>query len=260
MTLLPLEGYYLGMGTDPNSSGCMLARTLPFLIFASAFSLLVLFYAQLAGTASSGGPRGLSLILLRPGYFRNGNIFFYFVYFILLLLTLIYPGKLSQNIFQSVLWVILSVLYFTLLALLVYFGPVLVGLLRPSLEKRSGLAIRLIAMSILCCLVFLSRAISFGLAVGHEEIEFTHSVFGMQLINIDRENKPHLFVQDCLGYTIIELVPSLLILFMMHQKRRLPSTQPVGDDVVRDGGRYMPISQPHQQGHVTNGAISGGRI
>lgn len=257
MILLPVEGTYLGMESDPNSSGCMFARTLPNLVFVSAFSLLVLFYAQLAGTASSGGPRGLSLILLRPGYFRNGNIFVYVIYAVLLLLTIIYPGKLSQDIFKSVLWVILSILYFTLLTLLAYFGPVLVGLLRPSLEKRSGLAIRLIAMCILCFFIFLSRAITFAFAVGHKEIEFSHSVFGIHLIDVESDNKPHLFVQDCLGYTMIELVPSLLILMMMHQKRPQPSTQTVTDDTARDGGRYMAISQPYP---ATNGAINTGRM
>lgn len=257
MILLPVEGTYLGMESNPNSPGCMFARTLPNLVFASAFSLLVLFYAQLAGTASSGGPKGLSLILLRPGYFRNGNIFVYVVYAILLLLTIIYPGKLSENIFQSVLWVILSTLYFILLTLLAYFGPVLVGLLRPSLEKRSGLAIRLIAMCILCFFIFLSRAISFAFAVGHKEIEFTHSVFGFQLVDIESDNKPHLFLQDCLGYAVIELLPSLLILMMMHQKRPQPSTQTGVDDTARDGGRYMAISQPHP---VTNGSVTTGRM
>lgn len=227
----------------------MFVRTLPDLVFASAFSLLVLFYAQLAGTASGGGPRGLSLILLRPGYFRNGNIIVYVGYFVLLFLTVLYPGSLSQHIFQSVVWLVLSVLYFVLLALLAYFGPVLVSLLRPSLDKRSGLAIRLIAMCIICSLIFLSRGISFASAVIHDDIRFTHGSVPIHLVKIDTESDPDVFLQDCVGYVLLEIIPSLAILFMMHQKRR--SFANSNDDTVMNGSRYQAITQ--QQGSGMDG-------
>ena len=236
--LLPLEASFLGLSLDPDLPGCMFARTLPDLVFASTFSLLVLFYAQLAGTAS-GGPKGLSIILLQPGYFRNVNIIVYIGYFVLLLFTLFYPGDFSQKIFQSAVWLFLSVLYFILLVILAYFGPVLVNLLRPSLAKRSDLAIRLVAMCILCYIIFLSRCISFALGVFRDDIRFTHGFIPVDLIKVDSEEDPKVFLRDCIGYGLLELVPSLAILYMMHQRR--PVFTP-GDDTVQNGGRYAQLS------------------
>lgn len=236
--LLPLEASFLGLSLDPDLPGCMFARTLPDLVFASAFSLLVLFYAQLAGTAS-GGPKGLSIILLHPGYFRNVNIIVYVGYFVLLLLTIFYPGDFSQKIFQSAVWLFLSILYLILLVILAYFGPVLVNLLGPSLAKRSDLSIRLVAMCILCSLIFLSRCISFALGVFRDDVKFRHGFMPIDLIKVESEDDPNVFLRDCIGYGLLELIPSLAILYMMHQRR--PAFHP-GDDTVQNGGRYAQLS------------------
>ena len=71
---LPCEAYiyYNGAGCHPQSIcletlACSMARSLPDLAFASTFSILVFFCAQLAGTTSVGGPRGMSLVFSRRG-------------------------------------------------------------------------------------------------------------------------------------------------------------------------------------------------
>lgn len=234
--LLPLEGAYLGASLSASSPGLIFARTFPDLAFFTAFSLLVLFYAQLAGTASGSGPRGLSIILLRPGYFRNGNVILYVSYLILLCITTLFPGQLSRKVFQSLVWLFLCVLYLLLFSALAYFGPVLVNLLRPSLAKRSGLAIRLIGMCIICSLIFISRGVSFGAAGFFSDIKYRHGFIPSAIINVNTESEPLVFVRDNIGYTLLEVIPSLAILFMMHQKR--PAN---ADTSVSGGGRYSQV-------------------
>ena len=60
-----------------EAPSCIMARSVPDLAFATSYSLLVVFYAQLAGTASAGGPKGLSLLLSQRGLFGIANAVIY---------------------------------------------------------------------------------------------------------------------------------------------------------------------------------------
>ena len=223
---MPVQAYYFSPtsphvhptnGLCTSSSVCIFSRTLPDVAFASAYSLLVLFYAQLAGTASGGGPRGLSLILTRKGLFETCNVVFYAVYLVLFLFT--GPIKLiPYPVFQMVIWSMLAVAYLLLLATLSFFGPVLVNLLKPSLKSRSALAVRLVSMCVLCFLVFLARSVTFSLAVWKTDAKYTNGVVSNLVVKGDTYDSD--FNRNVLGYTLAELLPTVAVLIIMHQSRK----------------------------------------
>lgn len=250
---LPFEAYiyYNGIGYHQEliclqTPACIMARSLPDLAFASAFSLLVFFYAQLAGTASAGGPRGLSLVLSRRGLFATGNIVVYSIYFSLLGLT--FFDVIPLLLFQMINWALLFILYGSLLFVLTYFGPVLVSLLGPSLTKPASrtLAIRLISMCVVCTLVFLSRMLCFGLAMIKTDGRFTHGLVPYWILPPPIANDvitseyldEDVLLRDLFGYTLLELLPSLAVLLMMHPSSSAASS---GGAAAGDG---MMTSNP----------------
>eukprot|EP00550_Attheya_septentrionalis_P003132 CAMPEP_0198284622 /NCGR_PEP_ID=MMETSP1449-20131203/4078_1 /TAXON_ID=420275 /ORGANISM="Attheya septentrionalis, Strain CCMP2084" /LENGTH=370 /DNA_ID=CAMNT_0043981783 /DNA_START=322 /DNA_END=1431 /DNA_ORIENTATION=+ len=189
-------------GLCTESAGCIVSRTLPDLCFGSAFSLLVLFYAQLAATAAGGARAGSahSYYVLEGHFFRTANMFVYGSYAILFLLMSLWvhihhdidPNNNNINnnnnnnnnnndtvdhamtststthyqMFQAIVWGLLCVLYMALFWAVVYFGPALLHLVQPSLvqRQRSALARRLVGTCALCGMVFLGRSIVFAWA------------------------------------------------------------------------------------------------
>jgi len=266
LVLLPLEAFYFSPaspyvhsenGMCTSSPMCIVSRTLPDLAFASAFSLLVLFYAQLAGTAAGGGPRGLSSILIRKGLFEAFNAIIYGTYGLLFLFTGIIP-LIQYNIFQAVVWSMLCIIYLLLFVTLSYFGPVLVMLLKPSLARRSALACRLIFMCALCALVFLSRTITFGLAIWKADIRYTHGVVPNLVIPLSSYGS--MFGRDALGYALLELLPSLAILIIMHQPQKVPGVR-AGRGVGAPGQHSQSAGIILPSGIVSTAPpVAGGRV
>jgi len=282
---LPFEAYIYYNGTGYHEElicletpACIMARSLPDLAFASAFSLLVFFYAQLAGTASAGGPRGLSLVLSRRGLFAMGNIFLYSLYF--LLLALAFFNIIPLLLFEMINWALLFLLYGSLLFVLTYFGPVLVSLLGPSLTKPSsqGLAIRLISMCVVCTLVFLSRMLCFGLAMVKTDGRFTHGLVPYWILPPPVANDvisseyldEDVLLRDLFGYALLELLPSLAVLIMMHPSSSASTTAAgdgmltsnpasVSSDSARSGNEARPLLQQQLQS-AGGGAGGGGSV
>jgi hypothetical protein len=223
LLLLPVQAFFFSPSSHdihPDSGMCMslpaciFSRTLPDICFASAFSLLVLFYAQLAGTASGGGPQGLSYILTRRRLFQMANIIVYAIYTLLFIFTAFVP-HVPYALFQTSIWSMLCIIYAALLLTLSYFGPQLLKLLRPSLARRSALAMRLITTCIVCAAVFFSRTVCFAIAVYDTDYKWAH---GIVASSISSDAYRTQFDQNLLGYTMLELLPSVIILAMMHQR------------------------------------------
>ena len=230
-------------GLCVGSALCVLSRTLPCLTFATAFSLLVLYYAQLAGTAGGGGPRGYwAEALTSRSFFRACNSAMYSVYGLAYLAAAYVPG-VPYGLFQTVVWSMLCGVYLALLGCLGWFGPVLLRLLRPSLERRTALALRLSATCAVCAAVFLARAVFLGRAVSRataswEEVKEEDWDGGRDQVGgqgggtTDQEEATGGSYQDLndevwrrldgtlLVYALLELLPGAAILaMMMHQGR-----------------------------------------
>lgn len=185
-----------------------ISDTLPEMIFASAWTLLVSFFVQLVGVASGSGTS------TSPGTVIQ--ITAYVVYTLLV-------GTFFINPVASVLmYALLCCIYAGLFGTCVYFCPRLLILLKPSLEMYSGLAIRLAICSFLCIVVFVSHTIGYA-------------------VNIVA---PPRTVYWWWNYGALELIPSALFLLLMHPSSgnsRGPSTpNPTGSNGKASGIRRIP--------------------
>jgi len=263
---IPIEAFAILSGYKSHyyeNSVCLFVQTFPELVFASAYSLIVLFYAQLAGTIHVSGTRGLSFILSKRNFILVVSAVIYSVYFILAILT---ATKLKPKaIFQKLLWILFGVVYFFLLVLLSYFGPTLVILLRPSLTTFSGLAIRLISMCVLCTFVFATRTVSFALAAILSDARYTHGFLSMLAIHVsppsvERSSAALVFSQNMFGYMAVELLPSVLILIMMHPRPSTATSGATGSGSMKNSpasGANSAHNTP--PGLTTQGPNFGGR-
>jgi hypothetical protein len=160
------------------------ADTFGYLSFASAWMLLVSFFVQLVGAASGrliyAGP---SIMMQLIGY----------VVYAILCVTYLWNDTASVLLFA-----LLCCIYAALFSTLIYFGPRLVALLRPSLAQRSGLAFRLIASCVMCLVIFAAR-----------------TVFMVRMVIDPPKDYPWWWNYGCM-----ELFPSVALLIMMHPNRQ----------------------------------------
>lgn len=179
------------------------ADTLPEMIFASTWTLLVSFFVQLVGVASGSGAS------TSPGTVIQ--ITAYVVYSLLL-------GTFFVNPVASVLlYALLCLIYAALFGTCCYFCPRLLILLKPSVTRYSGLAMRLAICSFLCIVVFLSHTIGYAVYI------------------ISPPRRVYLWW----NYGVLELIPSALFLVLMHPN---------------PGGRgSTPTNQPPANGKATTG-------
>lgn len=162
------------------------ADTLPEITFASAWVLLVSFFVQLVGTAAGTGTATFS----KPSI--GLQLIFYATY---LALVLLYFWNDEASV---LLFALLCCIYAALFATLLYYGPRLVSLLRPSLTSRSGLAFRLVASLSICVVTFGGRMV--GLA---------------RTVVLPYDAKPRWW----LSYGCVELFPAVALLIMMYPNR-----------------------------------------
>lgn len=174
--------------------------------FASAWTLLVSFFVQLVATAA--GTAGGS------NYTRPGMVIQMVAYGIYLILVF---TDIWNNDASVLLYAILCCIYAALFGTLLYFGPRLVTMLQPSLVRRSGLAIRLIACCVICMLVFAATSVDLARQV------------------VAPPNEREMWWK----YGVLELFPSAALLIMMHPSRtqkKAPDGGPVVDATSRRGG------------------------
>lgn len=122
--------------------------TLPEMLFASAWTLLVSFFVQLVGIATGAGSD------TSPGIVIQATAY---VVYILLIST-----QLWNTVATVLLYALLCCIYAALFGTVAFFCPRLLALLQPSLVRHSGLAIRLAIVTMLCMTVFLARTIGYA--------------------------------------------------------------------------------------------------
>ncbi len=195
------------------------ADTVPEMTFASAWTLLVSFFVQLVGVASgTGSSTSPGLVIQATAY----------------VLYVVVMGTYFWNPVASVLlYALLCCIYAALFGTALYFCPRLLLLLQPSLARHSGLAIRLSLCSVLCVFVFGARTFGFARKVV----------------------APPATVSWWWQYGVLELIPSILFLLMMHPK----SPRPVVDDTddSNNGARRAHRHSNHSNRSPSPGSNSG---
>lgn len=113
------------------------------------------------------------------------------------------------------LWMLLTVIYTSLLVALFYVGALLLKALTPGLKRRrdsNALALRLLGTCGLLAWIFIERVISFAIAARTASVYKDSDTSG--------ERKLYSYRRDAIDYGISELLPVLCLLFMMHRRRR----------------------------------------
>lgn len=174
----------------------LVADTLPAMIFASAWTLLVSFFVQLVSVALGAGTSASPGLLVV-------QVTAYVVY--ALLLTTYFWNPVASVFLYGLLFCIYAALFGTS----AYFCPRLLLLLQPSLSSHSALAFRLLSCSALCVLVSGART----MALAKKVVTLPDPVFSWWWWE----------------YGILELIPSILCLVMMHPKPPTPTVEDVED-------------------------------
>jgi hypothetical protein len=154
--------------------------TLPEMIYASAWTLLVSFFVQLVGIATGTGTD------TSPGVVIQVTA------------CCVYVVLITTQMFNSVasilLYALLCCIYAALFGTVVYFCPRLLQLLQPSLDRHGGLAARLSICTLLCIVVF-----------GAHTVGFARKVVA-----------PPKQVYWWWTYGALELIPAAIFLLIMH--------------------------------------------
>jgi hypothetical protein len=166
--------------------------TLPEMVFASAWTVLVTFFVQLVGIATGTGTntspelvisatvriainsclkygmsdfynyRGNAVHVLWQKNHSVDDILVFFclqVYVVYLILILV---QIFNKIASVLLYALMCCIYATLFAVVIYFCPRLINLMRPSLQRHRGLAVRLIVATSVCILIFGIHCINYA--------------------------------------------------------------------------------------------------
>ena len=120
--------------------------TLPEMIFATAWTLLVTFFVQVVGIATGQGTNTTPSIVIQ--------LTAYIVYLCLILL------ELFNSVASVLLYALLCCIYAALLGTIAYFLPRLLSLLMPVHEQQ--LAWRLLFCTVICTLLFSAHMIGFA--------------------------------------------------------------------------------------------------
>lgn len=158
----------------------LVAETLPQFMFASAWALLVAFFVNLVATANGAVSSNKPSLLIHIA-----------VYLMFAVLVVWYWWNDAAAV---LLYALLCIVYVSLFGTLVYAGPKLVALLHPSLERQSGLSVRLITCCTVGVIVFLLQAVSLALTV------------------VSPTAQQHFWIT----FALFELTPSIMLLIMMH--------------------------------------------
>jgi hypothetical protein len=154
--------------------------TLPEMIYASAWTLLVSFFVQLVGIATGTGTD------TSPGIVIQATA--YVVYIVLI------GTQIWNSVASILLYALLCCIYAALFGTVVYFCPRLLALLQPSLVRHRGLAIRLSVCTLLCIVVFGAHTVGFARKVVAPPVE----------------------VYWWWTYGALELIPAAIFLVIMH--------------------------------------------
>jgi hypothetical protein len=239
----------------------LIADTFPVMAFATAWTWLVSFFVQLVGVALGTNPLGSASGGGATIGGSNGRpvatidtviqITAYVIYAVLII---------SFTVFRRIaaavlLYGLLCCVYATLLGMGLYYCPRLLSLLLPGLGGKwhSPLALRLIACSSACLLVFAGHTFSFARKVVQSTIPY------------HKENGPYWWFQ----YGALEFLPAILFLALLHPKRTERATSnsssenttksPSDPNYLPTSGRRTPPLHSYHKRADSGDSISGAR-
>lgn len=187
--------------TDVEQITSIVSWTLPTLSSALAYLILILFYAQVVATAS-GRSNPLDKyegVIVKVSYITYAAI---------VALNCVIP-VLSGKVLLITLWGVLCGIYLILFLSMTTNIVNLMSLLKGNI--RATLGCRLIMMSTICCVAFISRSVIYGW-------EAYAGIMGCGKLFPDLSFWNGVFGRTALGYLSLEWFPGLMALLLMHQR------------------------------------------
>lgn len=272
LVLLPLS--YVFPSTYQITS--IVSQTLPTLSSALSYIILVLFYAQVAITASGGANGGVPT---GPGIGMsgNGNVngstsasgsstgrgIFYLEHIDWILSRLVYAGYalivalncvipiLTGEVLELLIWIILCVMYIVLFITMSFYGSQIMTMLGGNMGD--GLGCRLLSMSTICCIGFALRAIVYGWDV-YRGISGCGRLFP-DLPTWWNGSDEVEFGRNAVGYLTMEWLPALSVLALMHRgNRQLGADE---SPAVGETLQYSPLALDQQEVKKSGNIASG---
>ena len=153
------------------------------------------------------------------------------------------------------IWFLLTAIYVTLLAALLYVGMLLLKALSPGFKRRkdsNALAVRLLATCMLLAAIFIERIVNFAIAA-HSAVVYDDSYD-------HGERKLFSYRRDAMDYGVTELLPVFCLLFMMHRRRRgeMPSDVIMNSFIHSVFGSVLSTEEDGDVGDV--GSAEGGAM
>lgn len=153
-------------------------------------------------------------ILASKKTYATWNSIIFASYAFVFVAVLVFPDKpLSMS--ELPLWILILAIYSLLLISLVYVAALLGKALRPGIARQKNsdsLAIRLVGTCILLATMVIDRVVCFVM-VAQRAIIYLESSDHYERIRIS-------YTKSAIEYAFAESIPVLLILFMMHRKRK----------------------------------------
>lgn len=221
----------------------IVAQTLPTLSSVLAYSVLIIFYAQVAMTASGGSYalETLQTIIVKVAYA---------IYATLVGLNCVVP-LLSGKYLYSILCGTLSLAFLLLFISMNYFGLKMIHLLKSTVSKMLGC--RLVSMSTTCCIAFILRAIILGW-----QMYSSVAPVGYLLPSLPFGND--MLSRYTIGYLSLEWFPDVAVLILMHRKKPTPpenQDQSASNLEAGHGGYMSPIPDQQNAGHIQHQSHDG---
>lgn len=190
--------------------------TLPEMIFASAWTLLVSFFVQLVGIAMGvGSSHSPGIVIQATAY----------VVYISLITTQVW-----NNVASVLLYALLCCIYAGLFGTILYFGPRLISILQPSLTRNRGLAVRLLTACALLLILCAAHMVNFARLVV----------------------APPRKVYWWYNYGILEMLPSIVFLILMHpSSHKVDRTADLSKTADEESGSRKPLRRVDSGGSGT---------
>ncbi|GMI53929.1 hypothetical protein ScalyP_jg2718 [Parmales sp. scaly parma] len=259
-----IELFYFQAHQDVFSSpfSFTVIRTIPALLFASNYSLLVLFISTLVSNTfrnNSSQPNDPDTLSLTH---KLSNFTMYAVYAILT--ALVVANVITAQQFQVAVYALIALAYALLAVALCFYSPSLLKVLEES-PIKDFLMFRVLLTICLCVMIFTFRSFLFclGSTRGFGLLPNSDSVLG-----VSKEG-------DALTYLFLELVPSSTLIIMLLRRERFKKYAGVGvgvgdgdgDEGVIDGSeeklmknRFVPVNEKFDEGGGGGGEAGYGAI
>jgi hypothetical protein len=234
--------------TNNNQITIIVSQSLPTLISMISYTILICFYAQVTYMAS-GKQRSNFYNITIPWIQNKLAQYIFIIYACIIFCNSVVP-ILSNQLMDVLIWIIILIFHLCLLISMSYFGVTLIYILDSNVS--GGLGLRLIGMCVVCVISFVLRSFIDALELykvllleGQQPQqhggELNDVIILLPQFSLHYFNKMwnSSFGRDVMGYIMLEWVPAIIVLAMMHKSPSKQSTNHINNLDVSNTNSYV---------------------